>query len=254
MGEQMNKKISLELFRFDIKTDYLPYFAKLIIKINPQKSLLDLLAMIQENVLEYGYNAYGFKINGVVVFDFSLKIEDLIKNFGLEWKIEPLNPHLALKDLIIDVQPFLQKIESLKSVGLDELAQEEVQSVLKDAEFRGLEALDTETQSIEDAFLLSFLPFAYATPLSVENPEYLGEAYFILAASLYAKHKTQEILEAVCELENGILNAQSLQTYLFPQNTKFDACINELKRIVFEMSENSKIQSFKSKLLKKVNF
>lgn len=254
MGENMDKKINLELFRFDVKTDYLPYFAKLIVKINGQKSLLDLLAIVQENVLEYGYNAYGFKINNVVVFDFGFKIEDLIKRFGLEWRIEPLNPHLALKDLIIDVQPFLQKIESLNQVGLDELAQEEVQSVLKDVEFKGLEALDIETQTIKDAFLLSFLPFAYATPLSVENPEYLGEAYFILVASLYAKHKTSEVLETICGLENGIFNAQSLQTYLFPQNPKFDACINELKQIVFERSELPKIQSFKAKLFKKVNF
>lgn len=47
----MDKKINLELFRFDVKTDYLPYFAKLIVKINGQKSLLDLLAIVQENVL-----------------------------------------------------------------------------------------------------------------------------------------------------------------------------------------------------------
>lgn len=250
----MDKKINLELFRFDIKTDYLPYFAKLIVKINPQRSLLDLLKIIQENVIEYGYNAYGFKINGVVVFDFALRIEDLVKNFGFDWKIEPLNPHLAVKDLIINVEPFLQKIESLREVGLDELAQDEVQSVLKDIEFRGLESLEVETQKIKNVFLLSFLPFAYATPLSVENPEYLGEAYFILAASLYAKHKTQNILEAVCDLKNGILNAQNLQTYLFPQNTKFDRCINELKMIIFERSENPEIQSFKSTLLKKANF
>ena len=39
MGENMDKKINLELFRFDVKTDYLPYFAKLIVKINGQKSL-----------------------------------------------------------------------------------------------------------------------------------------------------------------------------------------------------------------------
>ncbi len=250
----MEKKINLELFRFDIKTDYLPYFAKLAIKIDLQKTLLDLFAIIQENVWEYGYNAYGFKINGVVVFDFSLTIESLIGKFGLDWKIEPLNPHFALKDLIIDVKPFLQKVESLRRVGLDELAQDEVQSVLRDVEFRGLEALEVETESIKDAFLLSFLPFAYATPLSVENPEYLGEAYFILVASLYAKHKTPKILEMICGLEDGILNAQSLQTYLFPQNKKFDACIDELKMIVFERSEDSRIQSFKSKLLKKVNY
>ena len=115
----MDKKIDLALFRFDVQTDYLPYFAKLTIKINPQKTLFDLLKIVQNQVYAYGYNAYGFKINSVVVFDFGLSVESLMRQFGNEWKIEPLNPHLALKDLIIDIKPFLDTIAPLKELGLD---------------------------------------------------------------------------------------------------------------------------------------
>ena len=103
----MDKKINLELFRFDVKTDYLPYFAKLTLKINSEKTLLDLLKMIQNSVYDYGYDAYGFKINGVVVFDFELPLSLLVKKFSNQWKIEPLNTHFALKDLVIDTKPFL---------------------------------------------------------------------------------------------------------------------------------------------------
>ena len=246
----MDKKIDLALFRFDVQTDYLPYYAKLTIKINPQKTLFDLLKIVQNQVYAYGYNAYGFKINSVVVFDFGLSVESLMRQFGNEWKIEPLNPHLALKDLIIDIKPFLDTIAPLKELGLDELALDEVLSIFKNADFKEIKVENLESQALSNAFLLSFLPFAYATPLSVENPQYLGEAFFILAAALYAKHKTQNILEAVCDLENGILNAQNLQTYLYPRDDKFDECIAELKMLMLDRCDNPKMQSFKSKISK----
>lgn len=246
----MHKKINLELFRFDVKTDYLPYFAKLTLKIEPEKTLLDLLKIVQDFVYDYGYNAYGFKINGVVVFDFELPILDLLKRFGSEWKIEPLNGHLALKDLIIDIEPFLQKLSPLRALGLDELASDEVLSIFKNADFKEIRIENLESKILSNTFLLSFIPFAYATPLSVENSDYLGEAYFMLAAALYAKHKTENILETVCDLENGILNAASLETYLFPQDDRFDICINELKALMFDRCENLEIQKFKIRALK----
>ncbi|MDY3113048.1 MAG: DUF5644 domain-containing protein [Helicobacter sp.] len=243
----MDKTIFLELFRFDIKTDYLPYFAKVVLKMDLSKTIKDLLKEVESRLENYRYNAYGFKINGVVVFDFSLKLESLVKNFGTSWKIEPLNPHLAIKDLEINAFPFLNKLEPLRELELDELVQDE---------FEGKESFfDTfrfdGTYSLADAFLLSFLPFAYATPLAVENPKYLGEAFFILAASLYAKHKTNDILNAVSNKEIGILNAQSLHPYIFPQNDKFDLCINEFKTILFERSELAEIKNFKENLIKR---
>ncbi len=249
-GEKMEKKINLELFRFDVKTDYLPYFAKLTLKINVEKTLLDLLKSVQDSVYEYGYNAYGFKINGVVVYDFELPIFRLLDRFGSEWKVEPLNAHLALKDLVINVEPFLDKLAPLRELGLDELASDEVLSIFKNADFKGIGIEKLESKTLSNTFLLSFLPYAYATPLSVENPSYLGEAYFLLVAALYAKHKTNAILESVSDLENGVLNAQELKTYLFPQDDRFDRCINELKILLFDRCENPKIQKFKAKILK----
>ncbi|MCI5968704.1 DUF5644 domain-containing protein [Helicobacter sp.] len=246
----MEKKINLELFRFDIKTDYLPYFAKLTIKVAPEKSLLDLLKIIQDSVYDYGYNGYGFKINGVVVFDFELSLFELIKKFGNAWKVEPLNAHLALKDLAINIEPFWEKLMPLKQLGLDELAYDEVLSAFKHTDFKEICVENLESKMLSNTFLLSFLPYAYATPLSVENPNYLGEAYFLLAAALYAKHKTDDILEAVCDMENGILNVQRLKTYLFPQDDKFDLCIEELKTLIFDRCENPKIQKFKTRILK----
>ncbi|MDE5603257.1 MAG: hypothetical protein K2I71_04995, partial [Helicobacter sp.] len=158
------KKIELELFRFDIQTDYLPYYTKINIVIEEDATLFDLLEKIKENVFDYTYDGYGFKINDVVVFDFELKIDSLCKKFGFTWKIEPLNPHLAVKDLTINPESFLKKVEILREYGLKE----------------------------DDKFILSFLPYAYATPLSVKNKEYLTEAFFVIAYSLYQENRNQD--------------------------------------------------------------
>ena len=73
----MQKKIELELFRFDVNTDYLPYYAKIHVKIDEELRLCDLVDNVKESIPEYGYDAYGFKINQVVVYDFNLEIKSL---------------------------------------------------------------------------------------------------------------------------------------------------------------------------------
>ncbi len=85
----MECKLVLEVFRFDCKTDYLPYYKKVVIKIDEEKTVADLLAVIKddEKVFEYptGVNA-AIKINGKSLFT-SIKIgeikEFLEKNYSL---------------------------------------------------------------------------------------------------------------------------------------------------------------------------
>ena len=206
----MKKKIDLELFRFCVERDYLPYFAKLRVDIDEEKTLSDLLEIVLKNFNDYAYCAYGFKINGVVVCDFELKIASLYKRFGKEWKIEPLNTHLATQDLTINTEFFMKKIEKLKEFGFDE----------------------------DEDFILSFLPLAYATPLAVENEDYLSEAFFVLALRLYKMSGKFDILDYVCE--NGVLNAQNTATYFYPQALQYDESIAELKALVFK--HNPKLQ------------
>ncbi len=216
------KKIELELFRFDVQTDYLPYYTKINRMIDEDATLADLLEEIKENVFAYTYDAYGFKINDVVVFDFELKIVSLYKKFGSTWKIEPLNPHLVIKDLAINPESFLKKVEVLREYGLKQ----------------------------DDKFILSFLPYAYATPLSVENKEYLTEAFFVIAYSLYQKNKNKDLLKLIANFENGIFNAQNLKTYLYPQDSKIDDYICQFQKDILEECFEGDIQKFKNYLTK----
>lgn len=220
----MEKRLKLKLFRFNVERDYLPYFAKMQVKIDEEDSLACLLEIVQKNILEYSYKAYGFKINGVVVFDFKLTIGELVRKFGLEWKIEPLNSSLALYDLVINEEPFLKKMEALEEFGLKR----------------------------EREFLISFLPFAYVTPLSVECEEYCGEVFFILAYFLYQEEENAEILEFISKDYQNVLMALNLETYIFPKYDTINHYLWELKKIVLNKCQTREIQTIKKRLLEHI--
>ncbi|PZT49092.1 hypothetical protein B6S12_00420 [Helicobacter valdiviensis] len=196
------KKIELQIFRFDIKTDYLPYYSKLECRIDENKSLKELLLQVEEELYNFGYSPYGFKINGVVVSDFDLKVQELMQRFGKEWIVEPLHTKYSLKDLLIDVKPFLKKVSLLEEFGFCE----------------------------SEEFILSFLPFAYATPIAQESEEYFGEAFLMLAFYFYEKTKDERVLELIGDLKNGIFNSEGLGEYIYPKNSKYDTILEDIKR------------------------
>ncbi|MDA3966420.1 MULTISPECIES: DUF5644 domain-containing protein [Helicobacter] len=217
----MEVKLDLELFRFDIKTDYLPYYSKLQISIQDNQNLLDLLNLIKLKIRDYGYKEYGFKIYDVVVFDFSITIDELIKKFGKRIIINPLHQRLVTKDLIINEEPFLENISKLEQYGLSE----------------------------DRDFIASFIPYAYATPLSLEYDSYLGEVFFAIAYSLYQTNRNKEILNIVSNMSNGIFNAQNIETYTYPCDTKIDKYIHEFQELILKEHSTKELQTFKSKLL-----
>ena len=216
----MDKKINLKIFRFDVQTDYLPYFSKLQIKIDKERTLSELLEKIKENLFGFAYNAYGFKINGIVVCDFGLKIEDLIGRFGLNWTIEPLNVRLVTKDLVIDTKPFLQKIQELERFGLNQ----------------------------SEDFVLTFFPFAYATPIGLEESS-SSEVFFVLAYLIYQETNNEAMLEFVTMGENNIFNTLAIKNYVFPMNSYVDNYLNEFKKIIFKKSNHKEVKNLAKLLL-----
>ncbi|CAM2944617.1 DUF5644 domain-containing protein [Helicobacter burdigaliensis] len=196
------KRIKLEIFRFDIKTDYLPYYAKLEYKINSNDCLKDLFLKIEEELYDFGYSPYGFRLNHVVVSDFELSLQDLFKRFGEEWIIEPLHSRYALKDLLIDVNPFLKKVALLEEFGFNE----------------------------DEEFILSFLPFAYATPIAQESEEYFGEAFLMLAFYFYEKTKDNRVLELIGDIKKGVFNSEGLCEFIYPKVLKYDRILEDIKK------------------------
>lgn len=108
-------KLEISLFRFDYKSDYLPYYTKHFLKIKSKEfRLLDLLNLLNEE------NEFAFKnckdfdlvINKIYV-KASISLEELTKKFGKELVIEPISIKRAYKDLLINEEDFINKLEIL---------------------------------------------------------------------------------------------------------------------------------------------
>ena len=107
--------LELAIFRFDAKSDYLPYYKKEFVKIKEQKTLLDIFKELNEK------EAFSFKAeeNFCIVVNkqyttLGISITKLVETFGKDLTIEPLSIRRANKDFIIDERDFEGKLEILK--------------------------------------------------------------------------------------------------------------------------------------------
>src|SRR5574344_558484 len=107
-------KIEVSLFRFDKNSDYLPYYTKHFIKTKEVKTLLDILRKLNQEDKFGFYDSLNFNL--VVNQKYtkaSVLVEDLIKNFGNELVIEPISTKRVYKDLMINEDDFIDKLEIL---------------------------------------------------------------------------------------------------------------------------------------------
>ena len=114
--------LKFKIFRFDPKTDERSYYRTYDVKAEPTDRILDCLNRIrweQDPTLSYRMSCAhgvcgsdGMRINGMS----SLACQKLVKDFkeGEEILIEPLSVFIVVKDLIVDLDPFFEKYNSIK--------------------------------------------------------------------------------------------------------------------------------------------
>lgn len=110
----MNFEISL--FRFDYKSDYLPYYTKHFIKISKEITLLDLLNTInkEQNFSFEKDDEFCLVVNNIYL-KANTSLDDIYKNFSNELTIEPISIKRAKNDLIINEDDFYSKLEILNN-------------------------------------------------------------------------------------------------------------------------------------------
>ncbi len=211
----MECKLILEVFRFDCKTDYLPYYKKVVMKIDEKKTVADLLAIIKEDekAFEYpvGKNA-AIKINDKSLFT-TQKIEDIKKIFGKELKLEPLSSKHSTKDLSINEKDFEEKFD----------------------------LLDAFVASNDRKVYKSYIREHYSSPMVNMEEEFLGDALFAFAYDMsvkYPQRKTQ-ILETIAQQDSGIWLHVNISNRLYPANTELERKIVYLKNAILN-DENIK--------------
>ena len=112
--------VKLKIFRFDPSKDEKPYYQTYEVEADPMDRLLDCLNRIrweQDPTLSYRWScghgicgSDGMRINGIC----SLPCQKLARDFKEEVLIEPFPVFKVIKDLIVDLDPFFEKYNSIK--------------------------------------------------------------------------------------------------------------------------------------------
>ncbi|RPJ05742.1 MAG: succinate dehydrogenase iron-sulfur subunit [Deltaproteobacteria bacterium] len=112
--------VKLKIFRYDPQTDKEPYYRQYEVEADPMDRLLDCLNRIrweQDPTLSLRMScghgicgSDGMRINGIC----GLPCQKLVKDFKEEVLIEPLPVFPVIKDLVVDLDPFFERYQSIK--------------------------------------------------------------------------------------------------------------------------------------------
>jgi len=203
----MTYKLRLSVFRFDAKSDYLPFYKKHIIEIDEDKTLNDLLAVIKEEDRLFDYptdkNA-AIKIGGQNLFT-DVKISDIVENFGDEFTLMPMSEKRALKDLIVNKDDFYEKFD----------------------------LVDAFVDSSDKKRFEELIVYHYASDINRYSDEFQGDALFLFAYEMIDKYPAykNKILE-ILDCENGIWLHTNLCGKVYPVDYSIENKINILKNEV----------------------
>lgn len=110
----------LKIFRFDPQKDEKPYYQTFSVQANPTDRLLDCLNRIrweQDPTLAFRMSCAhgicgsdGMRIDGIC----GLPCQKLVKDFKGEVLIEPMPVFKVIKDLVVDLDLFFEKYNSIK--------------------------------------------------------------------------------------------------------------------------------------------
>jgi hypothetical protein len=197
-------KLEVSLFRFDYKSDYLPYYTKNFIKIKNEKNLLDILNHI--NIEHpFGYEKsldFCVCINGIYV-NLSITIDEIVKNFGSDIIIEPISIRRAHTDLLINDADFQNRLAILS------------------------EFIEPSHKKIYESYKIYF----YASNTINYEYDYIGDSILLLASNLIEEDasKQKDILKAISDYECSIEYHTSLEKRVYNFDLSIEDKIKNLK-------------------------
>jgi len=206
----MECKLTLNVFRFNSKTDYLPYYKKHVVKIDTKKSVANLLAIIKEDESSFdfptGRNA-AININGMALF-VNEKISTIVENFGKELQLEPLNSKRATKDLSMNDDDFQASFD----------------------------ILDAYVDASDRKLYRSYVREHYSSPILNLEEDFIGDAICAFAYDMIEKYpdRKTDILNSISKKDGGIWLHVNISNKLFPKNNELEDKIIFLKNEILK--------------------
>ncbi|MBI5251264.1 MAG: succinate dehydrogenase iron-sulfur subunit [Desulfomonile tiedjei] len=224
-------EMNFKIFRFDSEKDKEPYYSHYTVDAEPWERLLDCLNRIkweQDGTLAFRMScAHGvcgsdaMKINGRC----ALACQKLVKDYqGSEVVLEPLPTFKVLKDLIVDLTPFFERVEW-------------VRPYLIAAGFPEKERLQSpeERKKVDEVIRCILCASCVgACPVSNENDKYIGPAQIVQAFRRIFDSRDQEKTERLKQLDypDGVWACVNYFecTRACPKEIPVTKSINKIKR------------------------
>ncbi|OPX26893.1 MAG: succinate dehydrogenase [Campylobacteraceae bacterium 4484_166] len=203
------RDITFKIFRFDKKTDYLPHYDTIKMKVNDDELVLDIMNRIKwEHDGSFSYRrscrhgicgSCAVKVNGKGTLACKDRVSDLIKIFGDELIIEPQDIKRAYKDMIIDKKNFWSKYNDVQPY-----------LVTKVDEFPTKENIVTieQNEKIDEAdYCIQCGVCFYSCPAVEVNEDYLGPAALTKAWRFNADVRDdakEQRLDTINDMGSGI--------------------------------------------------
>ncbi|MDR0407539.1 MAG: DUF5644 domain-containing protein [Campylobacteraceae bacterium] len=231
----MSYLLNIDAFRFNIKTDFLPYYKKYEVEVNKNAQLSDVLDLIkkQDKSFSFSNNIFlAIKVNRVTTYTHApiKAIVEKLKTTDL--KLEPLSEFRVVNDLDIDTSDFEKKMEPLKPF-IKEKKDEEC--------YREL------------------ISYYYTSPSLEFERGYFGDSFLLFALFLIKKYPEyrDEILKITADENYGIwLHIPYRNLIMIFQNAiSIEENIAELKRNVLQYIPNANsITKREAKRIQNLNF
>ncbi|UCF56457.1 MAG: succinate dehydrogenase iron-sulfur subunit [Deltaproteobacteria bacterium] len=225
-------EMKFKIFRFDPEADQKPYYQTYIVSADPEERILDCLNRIkweQDGTLGYrmscGHGVCGsdaVKINGSC----ALACQKLVKDYeGTEVVLEPLPSFRVLKDLIVDLDPVLEKVRRIRPYLMAAMPppDKERKQTQKDSK-----KLDKVIRCILCACCMG------ACPVINENENFLGPAPLVWAFRYIFDSRDEQYLERLKQVDypDGVWACVNHFecTRACPKEIPVTKCINTTKR------------------------
>ncbi|MBN1840059.1 MAG: DUF5644 domain-containing protein [Campylobacterales bacterium] len=214
----MECKLELSVFRFDAKTDFLPYYKKHFITIDKNQNVRELLALIQEQDGSFDYAKDEFsalKINGKALFSDAV-LDGIVERFGKTLSLEPLSTKRVVKDLIINTDDFYQKFD----------------------------LLDAFVDAKDKPLFQSYIIYHYASSVLDFVEDFQGDALFAFAYDMIQKHPKQKhhILQIIAHEHTGIFLHVKLCNKIYPCGAEVEQKIIALKNEILALRPSAFVE------------
>lgn len=225
-------RLKFKIFRFDPETDKESYFKEYSVEAEPSERILDCLNRIKwelDGTLSYRHScAHGvcgsdaMRINGTC----GLACQKLVKDYeeAPEIVIEPLPTFKVLKDLIVDMDPFFEKVREIRPylVASNPPEEERIQS-------------QADRKKFDEAIRCILCACCSAScPVSQENSGFSGPAPLVQAFRRVFDSRDEEREQRLLQLDHpdgvwGCVNHFQC-TRVCPKEIPVTKSINLMKR------------------------